>query len=125
MIKEFKEFIAKGNVMDMAIGLVMGSAFTAIVNSLVADIITPLIGILLGGIDFSNWVVTVGSAELLVGNFINTIISFLLIALVLFFIIKGMNSLKRDEEVEEVVEEAVPSNEEVLLTEIRDLLKDK
>lgn len=125
MIKEFKEFIAKGNVMDMAIGLVMGSAFTAIVNSLVADIITPLIGILLGGIDFSNWVVTVGSAELLVGNFINTIISFLLIALVLFFIIKGMNSLKRDEEVEEVVEEAAPSNEEVLLTEIRDLLKNK
>ena len=125
MLKEFKEFIAKGNVMDMAVGLVMGSAFTAIVNSLVADIITPLIGILLGGIDFSGWIVTVGSAELLVGNFINTIISFLLIALVLFFIIKFLNKLKREEEVEEAVEEAVPSNEEVLLTEIRDLLKDK
>ena len=129
MWKEFKEFIAKGNVLDLAIGMVMGAAFTAIVNSLVDDIISPFIGLLIGQADFSQLVIKVGSAEVMLGNFINSIISFLIIALVLFFVIKGLNSLQKlnNKQVEEeaVAEEVDPSQEEVLLTEIRDLLKNK
>ena len=87
---EFKAFISRGNVMDMAVGIIIGGAFTAIVTSLVEDIITPIIG-MIGGFDFSSFVVTVNNSNLAVGNFINAIINFLLIALVLFSIIKAMN----------------------------------
>lgn len=130
MIKEFRQFIARGNVMDMAIGVVMAQAFTAIVNSLVSDIIMPFIGLIMGDTDFSNIVLTIGKAKITIGNFIQAVITFLIIALVLFFVMKAVAKLKgafhREEAIEEAVEEAVtPSREEVLLTEIRDLLKAK
>lgn len=128
MWKEFKEFIAKGNILDLAVGMVMGAAFTAIVNSLVNDIISPFIGLLIGQADFSQLVIKIGTAEVMLGNFINSVISFLIIALVLFFVIKGLNSLQKlnKKQVEEAAaEETAPSQEEVLLAEIRDLLKNK
>ena len=106
-MKEFKEFISRGNVMDMAVGIIIGGAFTAIVTSLVEDIITPIIG-MIGGFDFSSFVVTVNNSNIAVGNFINAVINFLLIALVLFSIIKAMNKaaaiVKKPEE-----EEAAPT----------------
>ena len=104
-MKEFKEFISRGNVMDMAVGIIIGGAFTAIVTSLVEDIITPIIG-MIGGFDFSSFVVTVNNSNIAVGNFINAVINFLLIAFVLFSIIKAMNMAasvvkKPEEEAEE------------------------
>ena len=122
-IKEFKEFISNGNVMSMAVGIIIGGAFTAIVNSLVADIITPLLGIILGGINFSGISITVGSAQLMVGNFIQAIIMFVLTALVIFVMMKGFNKLaaKKKEE-EETPAPAEPSDEVKLLMEIRDAL---
>lgn len=122
-IREFKEFISNGNVMSMAVGIIIGGAFTAIVNSLVADIITPLLGIILGGINFSGISITVGSAQLMVGNFIQAIIMFLLTALVIFVMMKGFNKLavKKKEE-EEALAPAEPSDEVKLLMEIRDAL---
>ena len=119
---EFKEFISRGNVMDLAIGIIIGGAFTAIVGSLVDDIIMPIIGMIIGGIDFNSIAVTVGDAQLLIGKFIMAIINFVLIALVLFCIIKAMNKLKKPEE-EAPAEEPAPDEQTVLLTEIRDLLK--
>ena len=122
---EFKEFISRGNVMDMAVGIIIGGAFTAIVSSLVADIITPIIGMLMGGIDFSSLAVTVGSANLTYGNFIQAIINFLLVAWVLFLIVKAMNKMKRKEEEKPAEPEAPaePPEDIVLLREIRDSLK--
>ena len=125
-IKEFKEFISNGNVMSMAVGIIIGGAFTAIVNSLVADIITPLLGIILGGINFSGISITVGSAQLMVGNFIQAIIMFLLTALVIFVMMKGLNKLaakkKAADDAEEAAAPAEPSDEVKLLMEIRDAL---
>lgn len=125
MMKEFKEFISRGNVMDMAVGIIIGGAFTAIVGSLVADIITPIIGMLLGGVNFSELAVTVGSASLTYGNFIQAIINFLLVAWVLFMIVKAMNKMKRKEEEKPAEPEAPaePPEDIVLLREIRDSLK--
>ncbi len=124
MIQEFREFIRRGNVIDLAVAVVMGAAFTSIVNSLVDDIIMPLIGVLLGGIDFSSLSFTVGNAEILYGNFIQAVINFFIIALVIFFIVRAVNKANEmafgEEEEEEAEEEA--SAEEQLLTEIRDLL---
>ena len=91
MFKEFKKFISRGNVLDMAVGIIMGSAFTAIVTSLVNDILTPLIGLIIGGIDFSSLSITIGSASIAYGSFIQAIINFLLVALSLFLIVKGIN----------------------------------
>ena len=124
-IEEFKTFISRGNVMDMAVGIIIGGAFTAIVSSLVADIITPIIGMLMGGIDFSSLAVTVGSANLTYGNFIQAIINFLLVAWVLFMIVKAMNKMKRKEEEKPAEPEAPaePPEDIVLLREIRDSLK--
>ena len=128
---EFKEFIAKGNVMDMAVGVIVGAAFKAIVDSLVADILMPLIGIFAGAESFTALSVTVGGAVITYGNFIAAIINFLIMAFVMFLIVKGMNKmseaaakLKKQKEAEEAAV-AEPSKEEVLLTEIRDLLKEK
>lgn len=125
-IKEFKEFISNGNVMSMAIGIIIGGAFTAIVNSLVADIITPLIGMILGGINFSGISITVGSAQLMVGNFIQAVIMFVLTALVIFVMMKGLNKLaakkKAADDAEETAAPAEPSDEVKLLMEIRDAL---
>ena len=124
---EFKEFIAKGNVMTMAVGIIIGGAFTAIINSLVADVISPIIGLILGGTDFSAISFGIGDAQIMLGNFINAIITFLITALVLFYIIKAFNKfdeLKKKEEEEPAPEEepAVPEDIQ-LLSEIRDLLK--
>lgn len=125
-IKEFKEFISNGNVMSMAIGIIIGGAFTAIVNSLVADIITPLIGMILGGINFSSISITVGSAQLMVGKFIQAVIMFVLTALVIFVMMKGLNKLaakkKAADDAEETAAPAEPSDEVKLLMEIRDAL---
>lgn len=125
-IKEFKEFISNGNVMSMAIGIIIGGAFTAIVNSLVADIITPLIGMILGGINFSGISITVGSAQLMVGKFIQAVIMFVLTALVIFVMMKGLNKLaakkKAADDAEEAAAPAEPSDEVKLLMEIRDAL---
>ena len=122
-IREFKEFISNGNVMSIAVGIIIGGAFTAIVNSLVSDIITPLLGMILGGINFSGISITVGDANLLVGRFIQSVIMFILTALVIFVIMKGFNKFatKKKEE-EEASAPAEPSEEVKLLTEIRDAL---
>ena len=127
---EFKAFIARGDVLSMAIGIIIGSTFTAIVNSLVKDIITPLIGVILGGIDFSGMSVTIGESVILFGSFIQAIINFLLTAFVLFLVVKAVNAMKAAAEKkakeEEEAKPAAPAPtpaDLVLLTEIRDLLK--
>lgn len=120
MLKEFREFIMRGNVLDLAVAVIIGGAFGAIVTSLVNDIIMPLVGILMGGVDFSGLGIQVGSATVLYGNFIQAIINFLIIALALFLVIKAANRVMRKK-----VEEPAPpaaTAEEKLLTEIRDLL---
>ena len=121
-IKEFKEFISRGNVIDLAVAVVIGGAFTTIVNSLVDDIIMPIIGVIIGGINFENLMVTVGTAEIKYGMFIQAVVNFLLIALVIFTIIKAINKFKKKEE-EKPEEPAAPSEDIILLTEIRDLLR--
>lgn len=135
MLKEFREFAIKGNVVDMGVGIVIGAAFTSIVNSFVADIINPIIGLVTGGIDFSNIFINLsgqdypslaaaqaaGAATLNIGLFINAIISFLIVAWVLFLVIKGVNQLKRQEAAAPPPPPA-PSAQEKLLAEIRDLL---
>ncbi|OXS80000.1 large conductance mechanosensitive channel protein MscL [Domibacillus enclensis] len=122
MLKEFKEFAMRGNVIDLAVGVILGAAFGKIVSSLVADIITPLIGLLVGGVDFSGLSFTFGEAKLMYGNFIQTVIDFVIIAFSIFLFIKLFNKVYNREK---KVEEAPPSltKEEELLTEIRDLLK--
>lgn len=128
ILKEFRDFIAKGNVLDLAIGVVMATAFTAIVNSLVSDIIMPFVGSILGSTDFTSITVQLGSAVLTVGNFIQAVITFLIISLVLFFVMKAVASLKSQFEkdgVEEDEEVALVDSQELLLTEIRDLLKEQ
>lgn len=129
-INEFKAFISKGDVMSMAVGIIIGGAFTAIVNSLVTDIITPLLGLILGGLNFSELSVGIGDAQVMYGNFIQAIITFLLTALVIFWIMKGFNKMaslskKPVEEDETSEDEPEPTKEELLLQEIRDILKEK
>ena len=129
-MKEFKEFISKGNVMQMAVGIIIGSAFTAIITSLNQDILTPLLGLILGQVDFSALAVTVGSASVAYGKFIQAIITFLITAFALFWVIKAMNVLtaekKKEEEPAPAEPEPAPIPEDIqLLTEIRDLLKNK
>ncbi len=130
ILKEFKEFAIKGNVIDMAVGIIIGAAFGKIVSSLVGDVVMPPIGVLIGGIDFSNLAITVkeaaGNSPAVVisyGKFIQTVIDFTIIAFVIFIAIKGINSLKRKEE--KAVEAQAPPAQEVLLAEIRDLLKER
>ena len=127
MIKEFKEFISKGNVMDMAVGIIIGGAFTAIVTALVESILMPIIGAISGGKSVADMSVMVGNAAIGYGAFIQAIIDFLLIALVLFMILKAFNKAKSvvvKEEEAPAEPEPVPADVE-LLTEIRDLLKEK
>lgn len=136
-VKEFKDFAMRGNVIDLAVGVVIGGAFGKIVTSLVDDLIMPVIGVITGGVDFSQNVITLKAAELNAdgsvlnpavtlnyGNFINVIIQFLIIAFCIFIVIKALNSLKKKEEAPAEAP-AGPSNEEVLLAEIRDLLRNK
>jgi large conductance mechanosensitive channel len=142
MLKEFKEFAMRGNVVDMAVGIIIGAAFGTIVGSLVKDIIMPPIGLALGNVDFSNLFAVLkegatagpyaslgdaekaGAVTINYGKFINTIITFIIVAFAVFLIIKGMNSMKKQEETASAPPPA-PSNEEKLLTEIRDILKQK
>ena len=125
-VKEFKEFAMKGNVMDMAVGVIIGGAFGKIVTSLVDDVLMPAIGMLTGNVDFTKLALKIGEGEnaavLNYGTFIQNIIDFLIIALCIFLMIKGMNKLTKKKE-EEPAPEPEPSNEEKLLGEIRDLLK--
>ena len=121
---EFKKFISRGNVIDLAVGVVVGGAFTAISNSLVKDIITPLIGIIVGGLDLSNLTFKIGDAKIAYGSFIQSIIDFLLIALCIFVVIRLFEKLKLKEAKEKKVETPPKKSDEVvLLEEIRDLLK--
>ena len=122
MMKEFKEFALKGNVMDLAIGVIIGGAFGKIVGSLVDNILMPIVGILLQGVNFATLSIKVGEAEIKYGLFIGAIIDFIIIALVLFMIIKGVNRMKQKEVAAPSVP-APPTKEEQLLMEIRDLLK--
>ena len=128
IVDEFKTFIAKGNVMDMAVGIIIGGAFTSIVNSLVGDIISPLLGLATGKVNFADLAIKV-SDELSInyGSFIQAIIDFLIIAIVVFCMVRSINKVKErfEKKEEEAKEEEAPapSNEEVLLAEIRDLLK--
>jgi len=126
MFKEFKEFAVKGNVVDMAVGIIIGAAFGKIVSSVVADVIMPPIGLALGGVDFSDLAIVLKAAvdqapavTLNYGKFIQTIIDFVIIAFAIFILVKGINSLKRKQE----EAPAEPPRQEILLTEIRDLLK--
>jgi large conductance mechanosensitive channel len=122
MLQEFRDFLARGNVLDLAVAVILGIAFGAIVTSLVDDIIMPLIGILLGGVDFSSLMVQVGSAQLMYGNFIQALVNFIIIAFVVFMIIRTINRMQaRFMKPAQIVPPA-PSAEVVLLTEIRDLL---
>lgn len=125
MIQEFKDFIAKGNVMDMAVGIILGAAFTAIVTSLVDDLINPLLGLIIGGIDFASLSVGLGDAQFMYGNFINAVIKFFIIAWVVFLLVKGVNRMRamaeRDQEVAPEVETG-PSEKDLLM-DIRDALK--
>lgn len=123
-LKEFKAFAMRGNVMDMAVGVIIGGAFGKIVSSLVDDIFMPIIGVLTGGIDFSKVSIMVGDAEVKYGMFVQNVIDFLIIAICIFTMIKAMNSLS-NKKPEEPAAPAEPSNEEKLLREIRDLLKNK
>jgi len=121
MWKDFKEFAFQGNVMDLAVAVVIGAAFGKIVSSLVDNIITPLIGVLSGGIDFSGLHKTVGDADFTYGMFLQSIIDFLIVAVVIFLVVRLLSKFKRKEE---VVEEVVEIDaQEALLIEIRDLLK--
>ena len=126
LLEEFKAFALKGNVMDMAVGVVVGSAFTAIVNSLVGDIFTPLIAAIVGDIDFSTLAWSLNGSPIKVGSFINAVISFLIVAGCMFAVVKAMNTLLHKNKVQEEAApapEPAPTKEELLLTEIRDLLK--
>jgi large conductance mechanosensitive channel len=131
MLSEFKSFAMRGNVVDMAVGIVIGGAFGKIVSSFVADVLMPPIGLLLGNVDFSNLAVTLQAASegteavmLRYGQFIQTVVDFLIIAFAIFMVVKAMNSVTKKEE-EAPAAPPKPSKEEVLLTEIRDALRSK
>ncbi|MEQ1869438.1 MAG: large conductance mechanosensitive channel protein MscL [Vicinamibacterales bacterium] len=141
MFKEFKEFAMKGNVVDLAVGVIIGAAFGAIVNSFVADVFMPLIGVATGGLDFSNLFVLLkdgstagpyptvaaakaaGAITLNIGTLINLVVNFVIVAFSLFLVIKGMNSMRRAPAAAPPAAPVGPSREEVLLTEIRDALR--
>lgn len=122
LLNEFKEFISRGNVIDMAVGVVIGSAFSKIVTSLVNDIIMPLVGIIIGGLDFTSLSIKIKDSEILYGSFIQNIVDFLIIAACIFTVIKIMNKFKKQKTAEEPKPVETPEDIK-LLTEIRDLLK--
>ncbi len=121
-IKEFKEFISKGNVIDMAVGVIIGGSFGKIVTSLVNDVIMPLVGILIGGHDFTGLVLSFNNAEINYGTFIQNVVDFLIVAFCIFVFIKMINRFRKQKG-EEVTEKPKKSAEVLLLEEIRDLLK--
>jgi len=123
MLKEFKDFLNRGNVIDLAVAVIIGGAFGAIITSLVNDIIMPIIGVILGGVDFTGLSIQVGNAAIGYGNFIQAIVIFLIIAFVLFLVVRSYNRSSTEEEKPAAPPE--PSPEEKLLTEIRDLLRSR
>lgn len=139
MLKEFQEFISKGNVMDLAVGIIIGGAFGLIVNSLVADIVMPVVGAIFGGFDFSNYFLRLSShvtatslaearkqgAVFAYGNFITVVINFLILAWIIFLMVKAVNKMRRQLIKEEAASPAAPPADVQLLTEIRDLLAKK
>ena len=136
MINEFKEFVSKGNVMDLAVGVIIGAAFAAITASLVGDVIMPIVGWIFGGLDFSNYFIGLGNevtatnleeakkqgSVLAYGSFITAIVNFLIIAFIIFMMVRAVNNMKRKEE-EAPAEPPAPAEDIVLLTEIRDALR--
>ncbi|MCV9962633.1 large conductance mechanosensitive channel protein MscL [Pararhizobium sp. BT-229] len=140
MLNEFKAFIARGNVMDLAVGIIIGGAFTLIVNSLVNDIIMPIVGAIIGSIDFSNFFIPLSStvtatslaaareqgAVFAYGNFLTVVLNFLILAWIIFLLVKGVNNMRATLEKQKEAEPAAPPAQDVqLLTEIRDLLKQR
>lgn len=134
VVKEFKEFVMRGNVVDLAVGVIIGAAFGKIVTSLVADVIMPPIGLVTGGVDFSDINIVLKHADAVakkpevaihIGNFINIVIQFLIIAFCIFMVVKVINSMKKKDEAPAPAPDPAPTKEEVLLTEIRDLLAKK
>ena len=137
MLKDFKEFAMRGNVVDMAVGIIIGAAFGKIIASLVNDVIMPPIGLLVGGIDFKQIVITMKDAvmdqatgnvlheavTLKIGNFIQTVVDFIIVAFAIFMMVKGMTNLSRKKEIEVPAAPPAPTKDQELLTEIRDLLK--
>jgi len=131
MVKEFKEFAMKGNMMDMAVGIIIGAAFGKIVSSVVADVLMPPLGLLLGGVNFAALKLTLkeavgqtGAVTLNYGAFLQTVVDFVIVAFAIFLMIKGINSLRKKQE-EAPAAPAPPPNQEILLAEIRDLLKNR
>ena len=126
-IDEFKAFAMRGNVLDMAVGVIIGGAFGKIVSSVVDDLLMPVIGMITGGVDFSNLSVKIGEAEVKYGNFIQNTVDFLIVAFCIFLMLKGINKLTAKKEEEKPAEPAAPAGptQEELLAEIRDLLKNK
>jgi large conductance mechanosensitive channel len=120
-IGDFQEFISRGSVVDLAVGVAVGGAFTAIVNSLVNDIVMPIVGVILGGVDFASLSIQVGDATIAYGSFIQAIITFLIIALVMFWLVRVINRFWRKQQ----AKPAAPAPDVVLLTEIRDLLQNQ
>lgn len=129
IIDEFKEFISRGSVVDLAVGMIVGSAFTKIVSSLVNDVLMPAIGVIIGGVDFTNLTLKFKDAIIYYGNFIQNVIDFLIVAFCIFMFVKAINLLtskaKKKEEKQEKKNEKIKSDEVILLEEIRDLLKKK
>ena len=125
MISEFKQFAVKGNVIDLAVGVIIGGAFGKIVSSLVEDVVMPLVGTLLGGLNFTGLAVKVGEATIKYGKFLQTMVDFLIIAWAIFIAVKVINKLKQAEEAAPPAVPAAPPRQEVLLEEIRDLLKQR
>lgn len=137
MLKEFQEFIAKGNVMDLAVGVIIGAAFGAIVTSLTGDVLMPVVGAIFGGLDFSNYFIPLGAevtaasleaareqgAVLAYGAFLTAVINFLILAFIIFLMVKAVNNMKRKQEAEAEAAPPAPAEDVVLLTEIRDLLR--
>ena len=127
MLKEFRDFINRGNVLDLAVAVIIGAAFGAITTSLVDDVITPIIGLILGEVDFSGLSFGRGKAQIMYGNFLQAVFDFLIISLVVFFIVRGYNRMQErftHQEAERDAEEPTPSREAVLLEEIRNILSE-
>lgn len=124
-INEFKQFIKRGNVIDLAVGVIIGGAFSGIISSIVDDILMPLLGIVIGGINFTELTWEVGDAVIKYGNFLQNVIDFLIVAFCIFVFVKLINNFNKKEEVKEEPKKLEPTNEEKLLMEIRDLLKEK
>lgn len=123
MLKEFRAFLERGNVVDLAVAVIMGGAFGAIVNSFVNDLFMPVVGVIMGGIDFIGLAITAGEEQVLYGNFLQAVVNFIIVAFALFLMVRAVHRLQRKDDAVADVAPPEPSGEEKLLMEIRDLLK--